>query len=346
MIKKIKWKSKKRSDWLEQRSTLQGLGNYEDVRFGSSDISTIMGENKWSSRKKLFWNLLGFYRTDLNSFKVEMGQRTELLNKESFECFLPNDKDGFDTRFCKGDRLRKLKNPTYFLTNTKFDHSFSSVDFILPKKSICPFTGEITTKERPVETKAVNFNSYSTWKGKPGMYYYIQVQHQIAVMDSDAGYLSCIISGDQYDCFYIPRDEEMITRIDEAASDFKLRLLQAKQVLKLYNETEDQEFKDELWSMIVNLEPEPTGFESDLEFVANEFFPETNSLEMQGTEEDQKLIDRYINAKIQEDEAKKEKTLVKTLLTESMQTFEILKTKTNKVINRRTFEGKNYFSVK
>ena len=349
-LQRVKWAKGKlsRDKWLKLREELQGVNTYDVVRFGSSDVSTIMGENKWSSRKKLFWNLLGMYVTEFNSFKLEMGQRYEEVNRESFECYT-TDREGFDDRFCRKEKLRKLQSPKYFLVNTDYKHSFSSLDFILPKKSVCLFTGEILSVDRPVETKFVNYNSYSSFKGKPPMYYSIQVHHQMMIMGSDAGYLSIIAGGDYYDCFYIERDEELITRIDEACKDFQTRVLKAKSILKMKHEelasaTPDYTFIETLDGMINELEPEPTA--SDLEFVSNEMFPETNDLEMKGNDADQDLIDRYIKANEQENQAKNEKTIVRTALTTRMQTFEVLKTDSNKVINRRSVDGRPYFSVK
>lgn len=346
-ITKVKWNSSKREQWLAQRSELSGLGTYDVARFGSSDCSTIMGVNKWSSRKKLFWNMLGMYRTEFNSFKLEMGQRYEQVNRESFEAYTV-DREGFDDRFCRGEKLRKLQSPKYFLLNSAYPHSFSSLDFVLPKKNVCPFIGEIIPKDRPVEAKFVNVNSYMSWKGKPSPMYNIQVQHQIMIMDSDAGYLSVISGGDYYDCFYIERDEQLIQEIDLALSDFQTRVLKAKQILKMIdeemaNENYDVGFVETLQGMIVELEPEATA--SDLEFVANEMFPETNSLEIQGNAEDQQLIDDYIEARELEAECKNKKTTIQAALTSRMESFEILKTSSNKVTNRRSFEGKKYFKV-
>lgn len=350
-LNRVKWAKGKlsRDKWLKLREELQGLNTYDTVRFGSSDVSTIMGENKWSSRKKLFWNLLGMYITEFNSFKLEMGQRYEEVNRESFECYT-TDREGFDDRFCRKEKLRKLQSPKYFLLNSDYQHSFSSLDFILPKKSICLFTGEILPTDRPVETKFVNYNSYSSFKGKPPMYYVIQVHHQMMIMGSDAGYLSVIAGGDYYDCFYIERDEELIDRIDEACRDFQTRVLKAKSVLKMKHEelassTPDYGFVETLDAMITELEPEPENT-PDLEFVSNELFPETNSLELQGDEVAQEYINKYLDANDRENQAKKDKVNTRTLITSYMKDFEILKTPTNKVINRRTFDGRPYFSVK
>ena len=120
MKNKIAWnkstKANHRKVWLSQRNELSGEGTVDLVRFGSSDISTIMGYNKWSSRKKLYWNLLGRYKTDFKSFKLEMGLRYEEVNRESFECF-SSDREGFDERFCDGEKLRKLQSPKYCLRN-------------------------------------------------------------------------------------------------------------------------------------------------------------------------------------------------------------------------------------
>lgn len=349
-LTKVKWgKGKDRASWLKAREALQGVGTYDTVRFGSSDISTIMGHNKWSSRKKLFWNLLGMYVTEFNSFKMEMGQRYEEVNRESFECYTV-DREGFDDRFCKKEKLRKLQSPRYFLLNSDFDHSFSSLDFILPKKSVCLFTGEILSVDRPVETKFVNYNSYSSFKGVAPMYYKIQVMHQIMTMGSDAGYLSVIAGGDYYDCFYIDRDDDLVRQIDEACTDFRLRVLKAKSILKMkYDElattSPDWEFTESLDAMINELEPEPENT-PDLEFVANELFPETNNLEIQGDEVAQSYIDKYLDANERENQAKKDKVNTRTLITSYMKDFEILKTETNKVINRRTFDGRPYFSIR
>jgi hypothetical protein len=351
MKQKVNWTKSSKADhrkvWLAQRGGLAGEGVLDVVRFGSSDISTIMGFNKWSSRKKLYWNMLGMYKTDFKSFKLEMGLRYEDVNRESFECFTVGKED-FDERFCNGDKLRKLQSPKYFLLNDSYPHSFSSLDFVMPKKSLCPFTGEITTADRPVETKFVNFNSYATWKGVMPMYYYTQVQHQIMTMDSDAGYLSIIAGGDLYDCLFTVRDDEFITRMDAEVTDFQVRVLKAKQIKALLDKevstpNYDLEFAASLEAMLTELEPEAN--EHDLEFIESEMFPTTNKLEIKGGKYEQELIDRYLAAGVTENEAKSEKTLVRALLAESMQEFEILKTDTNKVTNRRSFDGRPYFKV-
>lgn len=348
-ITKVRWgKIKSREDWLNMRSSVNGLGTYDTVRFGSSDVSTIMGYNKWSSRKKLFWNCLGMYMTSFHSFKLEMGLRYEKTNKESFECWLPKDKDGFDERFCTGQKLRKLQSPRFFLLNDAFDHSSSSLDFILPKNHTCPFTSEVLSVPRPVETKFVNYNSYQSWKGTPPMYYVSQCQHQTAMLNSDASYLSCIVSGDAYDCFYIERDEEFIKFMDYSLEEFKLRILKGKSILEVRDQelskaVVDYSFVEQLDGMIMELEPEAT--EADLEFVDNEMYPSTNTLEMAGDEEAQILIDRYLQANEEEKEAGRQKTIIRTDITKKMQDFEVLKTETNKIINRRDPNGRPYFKV-
>jgi len=348
-ITKIKWESSNRPVWLAQRQFLQGSNSYDECRFGSSDFSTILGYNKWSSRKKLFWNMLGRYKTEFNSYKMEMGLRYETANKDSFESFMINDKEGFDDRFCSGEKLRKLQSPKFFLMNSEYGHSFSSLDFIMPPKSLCPFTGEITDKPRPVETKFVNYNSYAAWKGEPPMYYKVQVIHQMMLLGSDVGYLSVIAGGDFYDCFMIQRDEQLVEEIYNAGNDFKNRILQAKAVLKIQDEEKqksapDYDFIEQLEAMIVNLEPEATA--ADLEFIENEMFPETNTLEMQGDLDDEQNIELYLEANQTIKIATDVKALARVKLVENMKDFEILKVGDHKVTNRRNFEKKTYFSVK
>lgn len=350
-VTKVAWekttKANQRKVWLAQRGTLAGSNSVDTCRFGSSDVSTIMGYNKWSSRKKLYWNTLGRYKTEFNSFKLEMGLRYEDVNRESFECY-SSDKEGFDDRFCKGNNLRTLQSPKYFLMNDGYQHSFSSLDFIMPAKSLCPFTAEITTIARPVETKFVNYNSYATWKGKIPTYYYTQLQHQIMMLNSDGGYLSVIAGGDFYDCFYAERDEAFIQQIDEAIKDFQIRVLKAKQIKVMLDDevskpSYDMEFVESLEEMLTELEPEAV--ESDLEFIQDEQFPNTNPLEMKGDDTCQILIDDYIRYRELESDCKGNKTLIQAKLTSIMETFEVLKTDTNKVTNRRSFEGKKYFKV-
>lgn len=347
-ITKIKWISSKRDVWLAQRNELQGKGSYDTVRFGSSDVSTILGVNKWSSRRKLYWNLLGRYITSFNSFKLEMGLRYEQVNKEAFESFTP-DRNEFDDRFVLKQPIRKLQKPRYFLTNDKYPHSFSSLDFVLPKGQPCPFTGEVISKPRPVEAKFVNYNSYSSWGGELPEYYRSQLSHQIMMLNSDAGYLSVIAGGDYFDAFIYERELEYEKYIDYTLSEFQVTILKAKTISRLIGEEQrtthpDQSYLETLEGMLVELEPEPTA--ADLDFVDNEMFPESSDLSFDGAEYGQELVDKYVQAHEAESAAKEQKTITRVELTSYMQDHEVMTTDTHKVINRRSVEGKPYFSVK
>lgn len=353
-ISKIKWnKPYTRESWLKQRKELQGIGNLDVVRYGSSDVSTLLGINKWSSPKKLFYNHLGKYLTDIPSYKLEMGLMFEDANKKSFESFTA-DRTDFDYRFVNNIKINKLIKPKYFLTNSLYPHSFSSLDFILPKGSTCPFTGEITTKDRPVETKFVNYNSYSSFNGEAPLYYVSQVMHQMMVMNSDCGYLSIIAGGDFYDCFLIERDNNLIERIDNVLGESQLSTLKAKQVEALMFEEEakplsevDSEYLGNLSLMLTELEPELIGHKADLDFLEDEMYPTTNSLEMVGDDNAQFLIDKYLKTNKLINTLEDTKRKVRCQITEIMQEFEILKTERSKVISRRGVEGKKpYFSCK
>lgn len=347
-VTKIKWLSSKREDWLRQRNELQGVGSYDRVMFGSSDVSTILGVNKWSSRRKLYWNLLGRYITSFNSFKLEMGLRYENVNAEAFQCFTP-DRDGFDDRFVLKQPIRKLQTPRYFVTNSGYPHSFSSLDRVLPKGQPCPFTGELVGTPRSVELKFVNYNAYSAWGGVLPEYYRSQLAHQTMMLNSDAGYLSVIAGGDWYDVGFYEKDVEYEKYIDHELTEFHLMVLKAKATLRLIDEelkeaTPDLAYIETLEGMLSSFEPEPTA--ADLEFVDNEMFPESNDLEFDGGEKGRELVDAYTTAHEAENEAKEAKKITRVEITKYMEDFEVMKTDEYKVINRRTKDGKSYFSVK
>lgn len=348
-ITKIKWLSSKRDIWLAQRNELMGEGNPSLCRIGSSEVASVLGIG-YGSAYVLFQKKVGLNYFQKKSYKMSMGQRMEKDIAESLESYSP-DKEEFESNFEDGIKLRKLTKARYFLVNPEHNHLIASLDYTMSKKYPDVFTGEVLPTDVVVECKNPAFQGYRSWGGTPPSYYNVQVQQQLLVSGLSKAYLAVIAGSDWFDVFEILPDPELQAYISHKCEEFVLGVLKAKTVLSLINEEQskpnpDVSFVEDCWGIINSLCPEPDGTADLQEFLEDDLYPETNTLEMQGDEQDLNHIQRYLKATSLEGKLKEYKRMLRNSLTLKMEDFEVLKVGDNRVINRRQPDKKPYFSIK
>lgn len=350
-IQKIKWLKGDKSVWLKQRNELLGLGSYDTVRFGSSEVATVLNISPYESKLAMFHRKRGFYLYEKNSLKMTVGGKIEPLIADIMESY-SFDREQMDIDFTQGIKHRKLKNANYFLTNSKYPFFLASIDYITDSKVPCIFTGEFPTKGIVWETKNPAYMAYKNWENKVPDYYIAQCQQQLAVSDFDKAYLAVLAGSDYPDLFLVEKDEQFIDYMDNEVSSFGLTILKAKAIDKLIFEEQQQTYPDysyieDLKGMLQELEPDVDGKDATKEFLEQDMYPESNTLEKQGNDTTDILCDRYLKALKLEVKLKDLKTAIRNELTANhLEDFETLKTESHKVTNRRSKSGKNYFSIK
>ncbi len=351
-VQKIKWRSSDRADWLAQRNELLGVGSYDFVRFGSSEVATITGQSRWESPRKLFYNKIGHFITPNHSFKLSMGNLVEPLIANAYEHWA-GDRDQFDTDFSNGVKHRRVRQAKYFIINSDHPFQLSSIDYHQPQKYPDLFTGEIVKGGIIMEAKNPSFMNYQTFKGELPDYWMAQVQQQMMVSGIRKAVVAMLVGSDFFDVIEVEEDKEMQKWIDHMTTEFGLNVLKAKTVQKLMDEENskpnpDQGFIESLWGMIQELEPDVTDSEAEKNFLENtQYNTSIDELVIEGDDDDLHRIQRYLKATRLEGELKNHKTLLRNQLTDKMKEFEVLSVDGYKVTNRRGKEGKkNYFSVR
>lgn len=346
---KIKWLSSKREDWVRQRNELMGQGNKELCRIGSSEVASVLGIG-YGSPYVLFQKKVGLNYFEKKSYKLAMGQRMEEDIAASLESYSP-DPDEFSNNFDAGVKVRKLTKARYFLINPEHDHLIASLDYTMPKRYPDVFTGELLKTDVVVECKNPSFQSYRSWGGTPPAYYNVQVQQQLLVSGLSKAYLAVIAGSDYFDVFEIFPDPPLQQYISEKCLNFTVGVLKAKAIISLIEEEQrsahpDTSFIEDCWAMVNDMMPPADSTEELQEFLEDDLYPNTNSLELQGDENDERLMKRYLKATALEGKLKEAKREIRNTLTLKMQDFEILKAGDHRTINRRSEDARNYFSIK
>lgn len=150
-----------------------------------------------------------------------------------------------------------------------------------------------------VEIKNVSEYKLDEWQDNPPDYYIMQLQHQLFVTGLEFGYIAALIGGNKYRDYFIPRNDGIIF-----------------QMLPLI---------DHFWNehILKDIEPEIEGDSASTDYI-NELFPESEekSIKLPQCQDD---VEKYLEWKEKEDEAKKQKELysnrIKQLMANSEKAF-------------------------
>lgn len=350
-IQKIKWVNpNNKKSWQAQRNELLGIGVADVVRFGSSEVSTVCGLSKYESKFAMFYRKRGLHLTQKNSLKLTVGNKIEPLIADIMESW-SGDREQLDIDFTQGIKHRKLTCAKFFMINEDYPFLLASIDYYSTKKYPCVFTGEYPKKGIIWETKNPAYIAYKAWEGQIPEYYKAQVIQQMGVSGFDKGYLAVLAGSDYPDLFEIEFDKDYFGYINEQCTEFGLSILKAKVIDQMIvteqqQSSPDYSYLEDLQGILQQLEPKTDGLDATKEFLEEELYPETNSLEMAGDDSTDVLCDRYLKCVKMEGYLKENKTSIRNQLTHKMEDFEVLKTDNHKVTNRRLATGRNYFSLK
>lgn len=187
-LKVISTKNLSRSEWLQWRMT--GIGG--------SDISAILGFNKYKSAVSVWLEKIGQAVSTEENFKMEMGHRLESVVADMFAERNPD---------------LKVRKNNYLLRHSKISCMLANID----REVICPKRGKGILEIKT--TGDYNKKEWSTDR-VPDMYMF-QLQHYFAVTGYKFGFFACLIGGNtDYKSYYVERDETIIAHIESEAVKF------------------------------------------------------------------------------------------------------------------------------
>lgn len=169
--------------WLEYRRT--GIGG--------SDAATIVGLNPYSSLFKLYADKKGLITSIPDNEAMRQGRDLEEYVAKRF-----TEATG-----------KKVRRRNYMFQHENYDYILADID------------REIVGENAGLECKTTSmFNKSDFENGEIPLTYYVQMTHYMAVMGYDKMYLAVLILSKGFYWFEIERDEDEISSLLKAESDF------------------------------------------------------------------------------------------------------------------------------
>lgn len=176
-------------DWLELRK--EGIGG--------SDASAVAGVSKYSSPVLVYMDKLGASlpeKPERVKMAARFGNKLEPIVRQTFVEEVNKE------RAEKGLQPLKVIHRQAIFAHDKYDFIRTNLDGIVYDPDLGPGV---------FEAKTSHYMLRSEWEGEevPNAYF-IQVQHNMAVMNMSYSWLAVLIGGNDYRHYFIPRDQEFI----------------------------------------------------------------------------------------------------------------------------------------
>jgi predicted phage-related endonuclease len=343
MIKKIKWAKAGHEEWLTQRRSVEGFGSLDTVRFGASDIGTIMGSSKWKCKRRLFEHVIGRHTTEWRTMKSVSGHRLEDVVAGYWENWHPNEEE-FLFNIERDVKLRQTKKANFFILNSKYPQLFASIDRLHNGETHSPFTGQLYDELTPIELKTTQSAYYKLWNDGITQSYKEQVMAQMMLSETKLAVFCVFISGEKFVAQEIEYDSLLAEEIDYNTKEFQQTCIAGKQLVDLVNCSTSQTEKEEYMAMLEDISPEVSALE-DEQVLLKELNP--NSLgTILGDESDFKYLVDYQCAQDNIKEFEEVKQRAKNNILSLMKDTEVMEFERGKVTWRRTPDKRDYFAIK
>lgn len=273
---------------------------------GASEVSTVMGLNRWKSSIALFYEKLGEVVFDVHSLAAFLGKEREEFLGAMWEAWDPRVKDDLliptmIANYQNGVAVRRCKRINAYCTNPDYPWLFASLDFEINK--------HWNKDNGALECKEISGYEADKWVGGMPPGYVVQVNTQMGVCEYS--YAEVAILRDNNDFSVLPF--EFNPTIWEAVvlktKDFWDKVVEGRKIMTQRFEAQrnfNQAAVDELSAQLQTLEPAPDGSEAYTEFM-KEKYKIARPGEMAGTLEDLEVAKKHreVSNRIKELETEK-----------------------------------------
>lgn len=343
MIEKIKWSNTGHEAWLKQRRSVEGFGSLDTVRFGASDVGTILGVNKWKCKRRLFEHVIGRHTTEWRTESSVAGHLLEPVVSSMWESW-QQDQEVFLANVEQNIKLRKTKKADFFLLNSKCPHLFASIDRLHSGKTHSPFTGELYDPLTPIELKTTQSAYYKLWENGITPSYMSQVQTQMMLSETKVAVFAVLISGVQFKVMEVEYDEQLAENIASEVEKFAHLCIAGKQLVDLINNSQTESEREQYLGMLEEISPEVSALE-DEQVLYKELNPNSNG-SILGDEKDFNYLVQYQCAHDNIKEFEEVKQKAKNNILNIMGDAEVLEFDGGKVTWRRSPDKRDHFSIK
>lgn len=174
---------KERELWLAERR--KGIGG--------SDIAKIMGLSKWGSPLSVFLDKKGLLPPQEDNELMEIGREIE-----DFIAHMYTKRTGLKVRRCNRALIHK-----------KYDFIRGNIDRLITGK-----------RDMALECKNANAFRSKDFDDQIPDDYMLQCQHYMAITDKKLWDMAVLVGGNQFKYFSIPRDDELIKKMEDTCIDF------------------------------------------------------------------------------------------------------------------------------
>ena len=343
MIKKIKWIGSSHEEWLNQRRVIEGIGNIDATRIGASDVSVITGSNKWKSKRRLFYHLIGLYSSEWRTNKSVAGHLLEPVVAANWEAWTDSE-DQFLFNLERGIKVRNTRKADYFLLNDDYENLFVSIDRLHDGEVYSPWTGELYPELTPIELKTTEDSYYRLWSNGITAGYMDQLQAQMMVSNTKVAVFCVLVNGTYFHVREVEYDSFLAEQINFKTREFAVVVKAGKQILDLMNSAKTEKEREEYEAMLEEITPDPLELLDEQDLNKERFGSSLGSVI--GDESDFKYLEQYQSAHDGIKALEEAKQLAKNNLTTKMKDAEELKFEGGKVTWRRSPEKRDFFSIK
>lgn len=287
-IQKFSYAKMTRNEWLQLRSKVGGRGATDDyVRFGGSDIGTIMGLDEWTSKGAFFYELIGVKerKDSMNPHAFRGIQTEDIIYRGWWRYFDPQHPDikTLINNWTNDNIVRRAQRASYTLIHPDYDHLFSNVDRVIPR--------QLGNKKRILEIKNMLWSALEKWENDLPPYYITQVQSYMLVSEFEESEVFVLKDTTYPLCFPIPANDYIQKVILEEVNEFAASVLECRALLA--EETDP----DKMWNIVYRLEPAPDGGDKYVKFMKEIRRPENAKAELDMPEELVTLVTNFSEIK-------------------------------------------------
>lgn len=285
---------------------------------GGSEIGGVLGQSEYLDPIKVYLNKIG----EAESFKgnrfTRMGKILEDLIADMY-CYWETDCD-CDTMLINWEnnrKLRRVERVNGYVVNDKYPWLYASLDRKIRGDS--RGRGHLETKNTTGWEKDKYIHGFN-----PS--FYCQVQQYLLLDEADFTDVAIYYDGNNFDVKPVYPDAEVQKLIIEESQKFWLRVEKAREIKKTFGITSyygtnidfiPEEQREGIY-MLMQLEPELTGTETEYKFLQDLIKPTKEYTEMNGTDMQRQLVSQYLAHGVSKKTAQRLQTAIKEQLVVSL----------------------------
>lgn len=288
------------------------------IRFGGSELSTVLGINKYDSKFVLFHNKLGRLPAKRQNLLMIHGNQVEDTIIEYVQAYDLNNTDETETakNFLNKTFIRKIAKAEFFIVADDYPCISISLDGVLKKGELSLHDPNLRMPfDTFVEIKNVGSDSFRSWNGQVPSYYMAQLQGGMAATGVPYCYFVAFVANRELWVQKVDAVEGWASMINDETIDMSLKIVKARTLLEQLEEyTLDDTQRLIIQQELYELEPNADHLESTNEALKN-IYPadegDIKDLTEIFDEELENILGRYLDINKEAKELEVEKATIK-----------------------------------